>query len=562
MLKIFKCFLGLFMSFAIAASALGSAPAAVLLSAEGSSASYQMKEVYEPETSIIAPPTVITKIDTEKKLNSLNTDGKRTQVASFEIADSSLNVSVGDTSYTIAQIFDACATAVIPMFTTSDSATAEAFANYVVENEMYDVMLASDNTDVLLAAHGIEPCAIRYAYLAGAVSEENSASQIALDTHIGNATIAIISQDEALSRDDAEYLQLRGIAVWLDSGVDSDKQRVFDAVDCGANGVTVENFNTAYNLYGKVKDEEPVSIRKSFIVGHRGAPTAAPENSLASYEKTISLGGDAIETDVWMLADGSLICNHNGSLDGYTTDTTAKGLITRYTWDELSQYTLKAQGAFDSEQFCKLEWLFELLQKNPDIITFLEIKDTRREATKAMVKLMEDMKVEQQVFFISFGGNCLEYVNEFAPYCGTGYLTSPKYSASLSVNENLKIVMDSLGGLAATADYIYGTGDENIIHNADFVKAAAHRGILMQAWTISNEDDLVMLAKNGVTSITTNYPTWSKNENLHTYESITAETLFPADYTVLIICICAVVAAAVIVIVCVAVFKSRKKKNS
>ena len=65
MLKIFKCFLGLFMSFAIAASALGSAPAAVLLSAEGSSASYQMKEVYEPETSIIAPPTVITKIDTE-----------------------------------------------------------------------------------------------------------------------------------------------------------------------------------------------------------------------------------------------------------------------------------------------------------------------------------------------------------------------------------------------------------------------------------------------------------------------------------------------------------------
>ena len=70
------------------------------------------------------------------------------------------------------------------------------------------------------------------------------------------------------------------------------------------------------------------------------------------------------------------------------------------------------------------------------------------------------------------------------------------------------------------------------------------------------------VAKNGVTSITTNYPTWSKNENLHTYESITAETLFPADYTVLIICICAVVAAAVIVIVCVAVFKSRKKKNS
>ena len=123
--------------------------------------------------------------------------------------------------------------------------------------------------------------------------------------------------------------------------------------------------------------------------------------------------------------------------------------------------------------------------------------------------------------------------------------------------------MDSLGSLAATADYIYGTGDKNIIHTAEFVNAASHRGILMQAWTVNSEDDVVMLAKNGVTSITTNYPTWSKNENLHTYESITAETLFPASYTVLIICICAAaVVAAVIVIVCIAVVKSRKKKNS
>lgn len=562
MLKILNSLLCLIIPLAVAVSAFGSNTPVALLSAQSNSSPYQMKNVYEPETSISAPPTVITRIDNEKKLKSLNADGERTQVALFNIEDTSLNIIIDNKTHTISEIFDACATAVIPMFTASDTDTAKAFAEYVVNNDIFDVILASDKTEALSAAYDTESSAIRYAYLAGSISEENSAEKIALDTHTANANIAIINQAAALSRADAEYLQLRGIAVWLDSNESNDRQRVFNAVDIGANGVIVNSFSTAYNMYEKVRGESPVSIRKSFIVGHRGAPTAAPENSLASFDKAISLGADAVEADIWMALDGTLVCCHNGTIDGYTTDSSAKGSVMTKTWDQLSQYTLRKKGAFENEQFCKVEWLFELLQKNPDIVAFVELKDAREKAVAATVSLMESMGVEKQIFFISFDKKALEYAREYAPYCGTGYLASAPYDEADSINENLMEIMNSIGNLSATPDYIYSSEISSSVHSVEFVKAASHRGILMQAWTIRDQDDMVSLAKNGVTSITTDYPTWSKNEHLHTYKSISAQAIFPNSYTGLIICICAAVAVvAAVSLTCIIIIKRKKNKS-
>ena len=123
-------------------------------------------------------------------------------------------------------------------------------------------------------------------------------------------------------------------------------------------------------------------------------------------------------------------------------------------------------------------------------------------------------------------------------------------------------IMNSIGNLSATPDYIYSSEISSSVHSVEFVKAASHRGILMQAWTIRDQDDMVSLAKNGVTSITTDYPTWSKNEHLHTYKSISAQAIFPNSYTGLIICICAAVAVvAAVSLTCIIIIKRKKNKN-
>jgi glycerophosphoryl diester phosphodiesterase len=47
------------------------------------------------------------------------------------------------------------------------------------------------------------------------------------------------------------------------------------------------------------------------VIGHRGAARHAPENTLASFQKALDLGADAIETDVCVTRDGCFVLWHD-----------------------------------------------------------------------------------------------------------------------------------------------------------------------------------------------------------------------------------------------------------
>jgi glycerophosphoryl diester phosphodiesterase len=47
------------------------------------------------------------------------------------------------------------------------------------------------------------------------------------------------------------------------------------------------------------------------VLGHRGAPAAGiPENSVAAVAEALQQGADGVEIDVWLAADGTLVCAH------------------------------------------------------------------------------------------------------------------------------------------------------------------------------------------------------------------------------------------------------------
>ena len=51
------------------------------------------------------------------------------------------------------------------------------------------------------------------------------------------------------------------------------------------------------------------------IVAHRGSNDEEPEHSLAAYLRAIDEGADAIECDVRLTADGTLVCVHDRRID-------------------------------------------------------------------------------------------------------------------------------------------------------------------------------------------------------------------------------------------------------
>jgi glycerophosphoryl diester phosphodiesterase len=44
---------------------------------------------------------------------------------------------------------------------------------------------------------------------------------------------------------------------------------------------------------------------------HRGARLEEPENTIPAFRRALELGATGIETDVWLSADGEVVCAHD-----------------------------------------------------------------------------------------------------------------------------------------------------------------------------------------------------------------------------------------------------------
>jgi glycerophosphoryl diester phosphodiesterase len=59
------------------------------------------------------------------------------------------------------------------------------------------------------------------------------------------------------------------------------------------------------------RPQVPATGRRCFVVGHRGAARFEAENTISSFRKAVDLGGDGIETDVCVTADGHFVLWHD-----------------------------------------------------------------------------------------------------------------------------------------------------------------------------------------------------------------------------------------------------------
>ncbi|OCT96368.1 glycerophosphodiester phosphodiesterase domain-containing protein 5 [Xenopus laevis] len=95
-------------------------------------------------------------------------------------------------------------------------------------------------------------------------------------------------------------------------------------------------------MYSPCIREEGTLGPKPKLIGHRGSPTLAPENTLLSFLKTIESGGDGLESDVTLSYDGVPFLMHDSTLkrttnvrDVFPNRTNDNAAM--FTWDALEQ---------------------------------------------------------------------------------------------------------------------------------------------------------------------------------------------------------------------------------
>src|SRR4051812_4561155 len=60
----------------------------------------------------------------------------------------------------------------------------------------------------------------------------------------------------------------------------------------------------------------PSKLPRPIGFAHRGARAHAPENTLEAFELALKLGARALESDVWLPADGVAVLDHDGLVGG------------------------------------------------------------------------------------------------------------------------------------------------------------------------------------------------------------------------------------------------------
>lgn len=443
------------------------------------------RNIYQPETGLILPPSVIQIMDSTKKLSSL-TGKTPPQAAWFTVgSDTNLTVYFKDGNAPLNDVLAICKGQVIPVLEIADKAGANQLTQYLSLHGETDLIIASRSSDALKVLNNAQLPFVTLAW----ITENRDASEISRNAHCYGALIVVL--DDA-TRETVEYLQKHFLTVTLRRLDDSaDKDRVGAAVDCGANGVVVGEASTAYSLYSMVKTK--TYIRRAFVIAHRGMPLIAPENSLEGLKEAYKAGADAVECDVFLTADGHLVINHDGTLKGYTTDSKADAAVTDLTREQLKQYTLKPVGAYTACKFAFLDEFFSELKKNPTKMLVVELKSQQAGLADAVSNLAETYKVTDQIVLISNYIAQLQRARQAMPEVGSSLLfPSGSGTPAMAAEAILSTVCPY--PFAASPSSLFNTGAIPLL-NA--------RGISVNMWTYNQLTVMSNIAAKGPTFITT-----------------------------------------------------------
>lgn len=247
-----------------------------------------------------------------------------------------------------------------------------------------------------------------------------------------------------------------------------------------------------------VRPHPPIALRHpgeiGLVIGHRGAPTSAPENTLPALESAAG-GADMLEIDIRLSQDGVPVVIHDAGVER-TTD--GEGLVAELTADELR--ALDA-GAWFSPSYSGTaiptlaEVLATLDADGPALLVEFKGRWAAEEVAVAL-DLLAATGVD--VVAQSFSATTVSRIAEAAPRLPVGWLVHEIDAAVIA--EALSIGADAVNPAAADADGVA------LAHDA---------GLAVLVWTPDAAADWARLTALGVDGIITNRPealsAWMRN---------------------------------------------------
>lgn len=221
------------------------------------------------------------------------------------------------------------------------------------------------------------------------------------------------------------------------------------------------------------------------ILGHRGAPGHVPENTLASFEKAIELGSNAIELDVQLLKTGELAVIHDETVDRTTNGT---GYVADYTLEQI-----KRLETGHGQKVPLLDEVLDLVDKCIVVNIELKGKNTAQPVAEMISRYQSEDGWEDEHFLVSaVSRKELKTFKKIMPNIKIGTIISRRTYLTTLPN-----------AIRLGADFT--VLEINHVYPRQIRKAHS-KGIKVYVFTINTSQELEKCRQLGVDGVFTDYP--------------------------------------------------------
>lgn len=437
----------------------------------------------EAKTNIVNPPTIISQTAAQEGVSSVILHTKRNEQGEWTVDGAPIEKALENIKGKF-----------IPVLQVEEHVDIEDLANIMRETQTQDFQILSSNPAIVKEMRGFIKTA-RGALLYNKSSfNKNDMAAFVRDIHESDAMVAVVPQKN-LSPDAVHYLHSRAISVW---GIGAeDVQAAHTLIHLGVDGIVTERPAASIDALGQYP--ENTLVQRPVVAAHRGVPSLAPENTMASYRKAYELGADMIETDVQMTKDGKLVIMHDSTVDRTTN---GKGSVKSLSFEQIRALDagIKFSPEFQGEKVPAFEEFLNEF-KGKDVVLLVELKADGIE--KQVMEEIERAGMIDNVVVQSFNANHIRNVRSLSREVGTGYL----YSAGVpsTIDSRLKKAQQMMqygASMNATLNASYGS------LYPEFVQYMRQRGFLNMHWTFRDEDPFEQALQAGVVGPITDYTQW------------------------------------------------------
>lgn len=221
---------------------------------------------------------------------------------------------------------------------------------------------------------------------------------------------------------------------------------------------------------------------RTLVIGHRGAPLSAPENTLGSFRAGLAAGIRAFELDVHVTRDGVPVVFHDHSLRRLTGDPRP---VTACTRGQLCR--LRVAGR---ERIPRLADVLRLLRGR----ALVQVEIKRGAPVAPILAAVRRARAERFVHLASFSGRIVRDCTRLAPGIPRELIAHRPRTP---------------GGLLARMRGVGADGlslDHRLIDSRAFVQRLQAAGASVWCWTVNNPVRARRLAAFGVDGIISDNP--------------------------------------------------------